>query len=104
MPLVDSDDPHDALAADDLALGTDGLDGSADLHGSPGREEARVSTHGPSSRIAIVCSKWADRLRSFVTAVHSSSSTSTSEAPAFTIGSTAMTRPVFMRFPVPASP
>ena len=49
--------------------------------------------------IAIVCSKCADIERSLVTAVQSSSRTSTSGAPAFTMGSTAMTRPVLTRFP-----
>ena len=40
-----------------------------------------VSTSGPSSVIAMVCSKWAARLPSAVTAVQPSSSTRTSHVP-----------------------
>src|SRR5678815_3180388 len=73
----------------------------ASSYGLPGVEDARVSTQGPSSVTAMVCSKCADIERSLVTAVHLSSRTSTSGAPAFTMGSTAMTRPCFRRLPLP---
>src|SRR5262249_17354789 len=43
---------------------------------------ARLSTKGPSSVMATECSKWAESLRSFVTAVHLSSRISTSLVPA----------------------
>src|SRR5262249_1523535 len=102
LPLLVSgiaaDHAHDALALDDLVLGANRFDRCSYLHGL---SYGRVSTQGPSSVIAIVCSKCADDERSLVTAVHLSSRTSTSGAPAFTMGSTAMTSPVFMRFPLP---
>jgi hypothetical protein len=33
MPRVDADDPHNPLAADDLAVAADFLDRSSDFHG-----------------------------------------------------------------------
>src|SRR5688572_23703152 len=105
MARVRTQNAHDALALDDLALAADGLDRRSNFHdalsqscpGFPGVEDGLVRTQGPLSVTAMVCSKWAERLRSLVTAVHPSSSTSTSGEPAFTIGSTAMTRPRLMR-------
>src|SRR6266545_4697957 len=104
---VGADDAHHALPPDHLALGTDLLDRRSYLHraylqataggcdascaGLPGVDCGRLSTHGPSSVMAMVCSKCADSLRSLVTAVHLSSRTSTSWVPAFTIGSMAIT-------------
>src|SRR5436190_12138374 len=72
--------------------------------GCPGVDEGLVRTQGPSSVTAIVCSKCADIERSLVTAVHLSSRTSTSGDPAFTMGSTAMTRPALRRLPEPDTP
>src|SRR5687768_4029672 len=63
-----------------------------------------VSTSGPASVTAIVCSKCAARLPSFVTAVQPSSSTRTSHDPMVTIGSTASTMPAFSTGPRPGSP
>src|SRR5262249_17805323 len=98
LPLLvlglDADNANDALPLDELALRANRFDGCSDFH-----TYALVRTQGPCSVTAIVCSKCADIERSLVTAVHSSSSTSTSGAPAFTMGSTAMTRPDFMRLP-----
>src|SRR5690348_10830409 len=55
--------------------------------------ERRVSTRGPRSVIATVCSKWADREPSAVTIVHRSGIVRVLGAPAFTIGSMAIVRP-----------
>src|SRR5688572_5539793 len=110
---VATDDSNDALALDDLALDADRFDGCSNFHwlllllgdqGFPGVDDGLVKTQGPSSVTAIVCSKCADIERSLVTAVHLSSRTSTSGDPAFTMGSTAMTRPGLSRFPDPAEP
>src|SRR5689334_17720334 len=59
---------------------------------------------GPLGWIAIVCSKCAERLPSFVTAVHWSSNTRTSLFPMFTIGSIASTIPTCSRGPCPGFP
>src|SRR5271168_2525901 len=64
----------------------------------------RVRIHGPSEVTATVCSKCADGRLSCVTAVHLSSSTSTSHIPAFTIGSMASTMPGSSRGPRPGCP
>ena len=53
-----------------------------------------MNTSQPSPVTPTICSNWADRLRSRVTAVHPSSSTFTSGRPAFTIGSTVKNMPV----------
>src|SRR6476646_9797506 len=63
-----------------------------------------VRIHGPSAVTATVCSKWADRLPSFVTAVQPSASTFTDALPALTIGSIASTMPSACRGPRPGSP
>src|SRR6476646_5673146 len=66
---------------------------------------SRLSTSaGPSGWIAIVCSKWADKLPSTVTAVQRSSITRTAEPPMFTIGSIARTIPGCKRGPCPGRP
>src|SRR3990170_865909 len=64
----------------------------------------RVSMSGPFSVMATVCSKWAARLPSSVTAVHRSGRIRTSQPPIVTIGSMASTIPGFSRGPRPASP
>src|SRR5438445_9869605 len=64
----------------------------------------RVSTSGPLSVTAIVCSKWAARLPSLVTAVHPSSRILTSQLPIVTIGSIASTMPGRSCGPRPGSP
>ena len=55
--------------------------------------DRRVSTRGPRSVIATVCSKCADREPSAVTIVHRSGIVRVLGAPAFTIGSIAIVRP-----------
>src|SRR5262249_32630375 len=120
-----ADDAHDALAAHHLALRTDFFDRSPDLHwriplkmslqNGPclipsefrfrkRNRHGRLRTTGPSSVMATECSKWAESLRSLVTAVHPSASTSTSWVPALTIGSMASTSPGFNRNPLPGLP
>src|ERR1043166_5258909 len=64
----------------------------------------RVSTSGPLSVTAMVCSKCAARLPSLVTAVHPSSRMRTSYEPIVTIGSMATTIPVLSCGPWPGSP
>ena len=63
-----------------------------------------VSTSGPSFVTATVCSKWADKLPSRVTAVQPSESTFTAGLPMFTIGSIASVIPSASRGPRPGSP
>src|SRR5262249_867346 len=63
-----------------------------------------VSTSGPDSVIAMVCSKWAAKLPSFVTAVQPSSRIRTSQLPIVTIGSSASTMPGRSCGPRPGSP
>src|SRR5207244_13405723 len=63
----------------------------------------RVSTSGSPSVTATVCSKWAARLPSLVTAVHPSSRILTSQLPIVTIGSLAITIPGLRRGPRPAA-
>src|SRR5918999_6507832 len=57
------------------------------------RYAACVSTRGPFSVIAIVCSKWAEREPSTVTIVHLSGSVRVAGPPALTIGSIASVSP-----------
>src|SRR5256712_3303965 len=64
----------------------------------------RVSTSGSPSVTATVCSKWAARLPSLVTAVHPSSRILTSQLPIVTIGSIASTIPGRSCGPRPGSP
>src|SRR5437899_425730 len=64
----------------------------------------RVSTSGSPSVTATVCSKWAARLPSLVTAVHPSSRILTSQLPIVTIGSIASTIPGLSCGPRPGSP
>src|SRR5947208_321561 len=64
----------------------------------------RVSTSGSPSVTATVCSKWAARLPSLVTAVHPSSRILTSQLPIVTIGSIASTIPGLGCGPRPGSP
>src|SRR5712691_2998169 len=64
----------------------------------------RVNTSGSPSVTATVCSKWAARLPSFVTAVHPSSRILTSQLPIVTIGSIASTMPGRSCGPRPGSP
>ena len=52
-----------------------------------------VITSVPEFRMAMVCSKWADRLPSRVATVHPSSRTSTSGRPKFTMGSMQIAMP-----------
>ncbi len=59
----------------------------------------RVKISGPLSVIATVCSKWAERLPSCVTAVHPSSNIFTPETPALIIGSIASVIPGLSRGP-----
>src|SRR5207249_4910772 len=63
-----------------------------------------VSTSGPLSVTATVCSKCAARLPSWVTAVHPSSRIRTSQLPMVTIGSIARTIPGRSCGPRPGSP
>ena len=63
-----------------------------------------VRIRTPVSVTTTVCSKCADRLPSFVTAVHPSPSTFTDAFPAFTMGSMASTMPSARRAPRPAIP
>src|SRR3989475_4287921 len=63
-----------------------------------------VSTSGPLSVTAMVCSKCAARLPSLVTAVHPSSRMRTSYEPIVTIGSMATTMPFLSCGPWPGSP
>src|SRR6184192_1214732 len=63
-----------------------------------------VRTSGSVSVTAIVCSKWAARLPSLVTAVHPSSRILTSQLPIVTIGSIASTIPGLSCGPRPGSP
>ena len=62
-------------------------------------DQASVSTSGPLSVTAIVCSKWAERLPSAVTTDQPSSSMRVAAPPMLTIGSTAKTIPAFKRGP-----
>src|SRR2546426_875286 len=64
----------------------------------------RVNTSGSPSVTATVCSKWAARLPSFVTAVHPWSRILTSQLPIVTIGSIASTMPGRSCGPRPGSP
>src|SRR5205807_8952671 len=64
----------------------------------------RVSTSGSPSVTAIVCSKWAARLPSLVTAVHPSSRILTSQLPIVTIVSIPSTMPGLIFEPRPGSP
>src|SRR2546425_158854 len=66
-----------------------------------GGQSAVVSTRGgpPLSRMATVCSKWADRDPSSVTTVHLSSSVRMAAPPAFTMGSMASVMPGTSRGP-----
>src|SRR5690242_6248034 len=64
---------------------------------APSPRYGLVSTHGPFSVTAMQCSKCAEFDPSLVTAVHLSFRTTASGRPAFTIGSTASTIPVFNR-------
>jgi hypothetical protein len=64
----------------------------------------RVDTRHPSAVTATVCSKCAERLPSFVTAVHPSLNTFTPGWPTFTIGSIARTMPSASRGPRPGEP
>src|ERR1039458_5110417 len=61
--------------------------------------QACVSTSGPSSVTAIVCSKCAERLPSAVTTLQPSSSSMVSGVPMLTIGSIAKTLPTFILGP-----
>src|SRR6516165_3080566 len=63
-----------------------------------------VSTSGPLSVIATVCSKCAARLPSWVTAVQPSSRIRTSQVPMVTMGSMARTIPGLSTGPRPGSP
>src|SRR5437763_14678077 len=63
--------------------------GQTDILASQGT----VSTSGPSSVTAIVCSKWADRRPSPVTTLQPSPSSRVPAPPALTMGSTAKTLP-----------
>src|SRR5947199_749068 len=63
-----------------------------------------VSTSGPLSVTATVCSKCAARLPSWVTAVHPSSRIRTSQLPMVTMGSIARTMPGRSCGPRPGSP
>src|SRR2546421_1863572 len=65
---------------------------------SPGQSDnlacqGTVSTSGPSSVMAMVCSKWADRRPSAVTTLQPSPSSRVPAPPALTMGSTAKTLP-----------
>src|SRR5262245_59503030 len=63
-----------------------------------------VNTIGPASVMATVCSKWAARLPSAVTAVQPSSRIRTSQLPIVTMGSMASTMPDRSWGPRPGSP
>ena len=70
------------------------------------RRSSRPATArtGPFSVMATECSKWAERLPSFVTAVQPSSSMTTSGSPALIMGSMATTSPADSRPPLPRVP
>src|SRR3990170_759863 len=73
---------------------------------APARHQSasHVSTSGPDSVTATVCSKCAARLPSSVTAVQRSASTRTPQCPIVTIGSIASTIPGRRSGPFPGSP
>ncbi len=60
--------------------------------------------HGPNAVTATESSKWAERLRSRVTAVQPSARTSTSARPTFTMGSMARHMPGTSRSRRPGGP
>src|SRR5215471_8466248 len=94
---------HDCLAAGTLTrCELDVAPGSSSR--SAGVGAGSVRTHGRPAITATVCSKWADRLPSRVTAVQPSLRTFTAGLPAFTIGSMASTMPSLSRGPRPGSP
>ena len=63
-----------------------------------------VSTSTPCSVTRMVCSHWADRLRSLVTMVHQSGSSEIADLPALIIGSMVKVMPGWSTIPVPGRP
>src|SRR5919109_3051425 len=123
VPRVAADDQHLAVPLDHAAAVTHRLDGRSNFHlrtlrqprqssATPRRsivadaaqESPSVSTSGPLSVTATVCSKWAEREPSSVEIDQRSSAIQTSGLPALIIGSMASVMPGASSGPRPGSP